>query len=486
MGYPVGIATALSDVIPLLAIALKPFSGLLPHPFQYLGLFCLTSMGLNYWFGLLLLRRVGLGRWGSHVGAVAFLLSPLVMYRLHGHTALTAHWLILAALLTFLRPIPEGRIWHWIAPVGAICVLSALIHPFFVPMMLMMVGACTVRLGVERKNWGPGLVTLFATSLALVLVLWAVGTVSFDDLGDLAAGGYRSYSMNLLGLVDPQVWHGILYGALPASPSVTAPGYAYLGIGIICMFAVAAPGMTQMFRRTKPSVTLPLLAVASLSFALAVSARVTLGPWELADVPLPHRLETLMNAFRTSERFVWPAYYMIFVAAFGGLRWLPKQAILPTVAASILLQVADLQPIFKSVTATVSMIRTEPPEVTALRPELAGTTHLVVLPMWECGYAKSPGGIPGYAIYGFLALDLGMTLNDYYSSRLTSKAAQVHCVDLPSSFVKGDFAADTAYVVSTELADQLPSRIREEHCEKKETVALCRAEVRSESVALTR
>lgn len=479
LGYPVGVAISLSDAIPLLAIPLKLISPLLPHPFQYLGLFCVASMALNFWFGALLIRQVGHNRLVSYLGGTLFLLSPLVLWRLHGHTALTAHWLILAGLYYYLRPIPPDRTWRWFAPFVVFVALAAAVHPFFVPLTFMIVVAAAGRAWWERRRalLPASLIALVVTLVVTTAMLWVLGTINTGELGGLVEGGYRTFSMNILGLIDPQGWTGILYGALPTA--VTYPGYAYLGLGIIGLVAISVIGIVPAMRRSPPAVAVPLFAVACISIALAISARVTLGPWVIADVPLPNVIERLMGMFRTSERFVWPAYYLIIVGAFAALIWLPRRIIVAVVGLAVFAQVLDLHTMISSVSATVSRVREEPPELTALRPEIAGLSHLVVLPMWRCDQSQTPLGHSGFSAFGFLALDLNMTLSSFNASRMTAASTEFHCVDAPATFSQGQLDPSTAYVVSKKVAAELPGPARDAYCQDRGSFDLCRLDTDS-------
>jgi len=47
LAYPIGAPLALTDSIPLLAFMFKPFTNVLPEPFQYLGIWGLVSLTLQ-------------------------------------------------------------------------------------------------------------------------------------------------------------------------------------------------------------------------------------------------------------------------------------------------------------------------------------------------------------------------------------------------------------------------------------------------------
>src|SRR5580700_582392 len=104
LGYPVGESTALQDFNPVMALALKPFSSLLPEPFQYFGIEIVISCTLQFFFAWRLLRAlVGAKTVGIVLASAFFLIAPPLTYRLHGHYSLTNHWVLIAAFLLFFR-----------------------------------------------------------------------------------------------------------------------------------------------------------------------------------------------------------------------------------------------------------------------------------------------------------------------------------------------------------------------------------------------
>ncbi|MCC6987708.1 MAG: hypothetical protein IT181_01835, partial [Acidobacteria bacterium] len=95
-GYyaPLGTSIGLTDSIPLIGYLLKPLSGWLPTPFQYLGPFLLASFALQGALGARLIGRRVESVSAQALGAALFVLLPTLLIRV-GHAALCAHWLIL-------------------------------------------------------------------------------------------------------------------------------------------------------------------------------------------------------------------------------------------------------------------------------------------------------------------------------------------------------------------------------------------------------
>src|SRR5262245_11539553 len=97
MYEPVGTAIGFTDSIPLLALALKPFSAWLPNPMQYIGIWFLICYTLQAFFGALVMSA-----WTSRAalqlaGALFVFFMPTLFNRV-AHPALSAHWLLLWAL----------------------------------------------------------------------------------------------------------------------------------------------------------------------------------------------------------------------------------------------------------------------------------------------------------------------------------------------------------------------------------------------------
>lgn len=86
------------DFNPLMALALKPFSPILPEPFQYFGIEIVLCCALQFFFAWRLFRLlVGRNTLGALMASAFFLISPPMTYRLVGHYSLSNHWVLMAA-----------------------------------------------------------------------------------------------------------------------------------------------------------------------------------------------------------------------------------------------------------------------------------------------------------------------------------------------------------------------------------------------------
>src|SRR3546814_7979036 len=88
-----------------------------------------------------------------------------------------------------------------------------------------------------------------------------------------------------------------------------------LGLGLI---AVLAAGWKRGLGSVDDMVPrmVPLLAVSALLFLFAISDHVAIGYHELLSYRLPAPIGNLANNFRSSGRFFWPVYYLVYLAIF--------------------------------------------------------------------------------------------------------------------------------------------------------------------------
>ena len=90
--------------IVLLGLPLKIMSPLLPESFQYVGLWTLANFGLQGYFAERVFSRLGLQEFERVLGAVSILIAPIFIFRIGmTHLDLSAHWLILASFVIYLK-----------------------------------------------------------------------------------------------------------------------------------------------------------------------------------------------------------------------------------------------------------------------------------------------------------------------------------------------------------------------------------------------
>lgn len=477
MGWPVGLSTAHSDLVPLVALPLRLVEGWLPRDFQYFGLVALANGMLQAFFGLLLARRLSGGQVvATLVGGLFFLLATVFLNRLHGHFALQAQWLLLASLLLYLEAGAAGGRRRLLLA----CLLLWLaggINPYLAAMTALLLAAALLRALLAGRLGAAGALLAAAAGAAVLLASFLLhGFLVLDEVGGLSAWGFGVYSTNLLSLVGPS-GNSWFLPDLPQSDPRQAGGSGFLGLGALVLLLAALPGLWRALRRVPARRWWPLALVGLLAFAYAVSHRVAIAGWMALEIPLPPWLERLANTLRASGRFVWIPHYLLLAAMLWVVaRWQWRRAAIAVLLLAGLLQLLDGREQRDYVRWANAIGYRLPAMTSPLWQGLeARHAHLVVLPAWQCGNLASPGGNPGFWIFGEVARRARLTINSVYLPRLSPLFRTTHCATIPARFQTVGPEPATAYVLGEGFARALALLPLDRHlCGRADDFVVCR------------
>jgi hypothetical protein len=459
VGYPYGESVALFDLNPVLALALKPLSPLLPEPCQYLGFEVVLLCALQFFFALRLFRLIlGANPLGIALSSIFFLLSPPLNYRLVGHYALSNHWLLLAALLVFFQAQQESSrtIRRFVISAVILAGVSVGINPYIAfQVMLLLTGSVATLLWQQKLTLKLAAGIMALLCVTCLATAYSLGFVITGGRG-YASSGYRYYSMNSLALFDPY-WYGS--GILPKLSMATAgqyEGYNYLGAGVLILALIVL--VLALLRREKlqsPNTRwlLPLALCSVLLTLMALSTKVTIGSATLLDLDPRERFSVYFAPFRASGRLFWAPYYTMLIAVLAGpFLFLRRSRANLLLAGILLVQLADTSPLRQWVRSTVN--EEHPTPLKSPIWSKLGSIHenLIVLPAWQCDYDATPGGRAGYRIFGLLAVAQRMRTNSYYSARYSEVARERECTQSISTVTQAPLSSDSAYVVSPSVA----------------------------------
>jgi hypothetical protein len=483
VGYPVGTSIALLDAIPLAAVLLRPFSALLSHPFQYLGLWMLLSLVLQAYFGFSLCRRLfASDPLFALVASVMLLVSAPMVYRMCGHIGLTSHWLILAALDAYFRE-PAGRPIRWLARGWLVVAASAAITPYIAAMCLIIVMGCVARLAIER-HCGWRLAGFLAVATVGIAALSGVvlGALTTTDVRAYLASGYGLFSFNLNAPFNPMVpcctsrpsAESVLLPAFPLAHAYQYEGYSYLGLGTIGLLALHLARRPSSVRWVLQPRVIAVTAVALVCTALAASNSVTFGEHTLFVLPLPRRLLHALGSLRATGRLFWPAYYLIVLAALSLTYWMGKpRSRLVLLGVALAVQLADLAPLHARIRDTCA-IRYENLLKSPAWAGLGRYDNMITIPAYQCDPDKPAGGIYNYVYHGKIAAREGMRINNYYAARYTHDELRAHCVDLLRGQVLGDLDSRSVYVVDDSVrAMWAVQGVRSHRCQVADGANVC-------------
>lgn len=481
LAHPLGTTVGYTDSNPLMALVLKPFVGVLPFPFQFIGIWFVLCFALQGFIGARLTALFTPRALTQVLGGALFALSPILFARM-GHDTLCAHWLLLSLIWVNLRAWPDKASVRWALVLTFLFVgLAAAVHPYLAAMALVLGMAVPLRLRFVSRmlSWGQltaVLVGLVGMVLGLFWLLGYLGTRTPTGLG-----GFGYLSADLATLVNPHEWSRWLRPLPIDRPQ--GEGYGYLGMGVMLLLVLGAGSALVMRRRSewKPHWRRAVpLALAVLALAVfAFSSRISLGGKVLLNLEAVYRpVLRLVEPFRSSGRFIWPLNYALVTAALalvlGAWRRRPWVATV-LVALAVGVQAYELLP-------KVREERFQGLNWNGLRSGEwqrlgGGYQHLVLYPpQLHDGNGRGcpvPGGAPFSPMFAYLAARLGLTFNSAYLARVDEASAQAYCAALQRDMERGVLQPGTAYVVHPAFLPALMRHPESAVCGALDGYAVC-------------
>lgn len=427
-----------SDSIPIVAVLLRPLSGLLPRPFQYLGWWVLLSCVMQaYWSIRLLLLRSDRLR-DAVIGSVFFVTTPVLLERLGGQTAVGSHWLVLWALWLYLNG-RGAQLGAW----AALLMLTVCVHAYLFVMVGAIWAAHLVACWMRREMTRREVALAAATGLGVVAWMHVLGYFMIGE--GAAAAAWRS-NCDVLAFLTPS--SGARQRWLPMIYNDPWDGSMYLGAGIVVLLVASTLAWLVAGRRreratppaprTVPPWTPLLVAVLGLAL-FAITNDVKVLDHHVVTLPFPRVLDRLYEMFRGAARMMWPAYYLAMLTTlwFASRAW-PARAVSAVIACAALLQGFDVIP-----------------EATIKRNELnAGSiVKEPVDPIWNvlaAHYARIVSVPPrnrqiGWPMFAWFAARHHMGTNIGYLSRIDPKVQAAAVQGYIQSVATGVFDPETVY-----------------------------------------
>lgn len=313
--YPYRTSILYTDSIPLLAVLGKLLSGVLPAKFQYLGLWGLFCYAMQGGLAQALIARIGGVRpnetaknWASVLGAGVLVLFPALNIRMFAHTALAANWLVLLALWVWLCAEPAkpsaAKLCLWWGALGLLC---AGIHLYYLPMVGMVLVAACVQRALEKR--GPAAVVLPIISFCgtALAELFLLGAFAANFAG--YSNGYLS-GADLANLFVPGLgasWEQEIYAGLGTTAAVL--------LALVSLL-IQRKKAAEFFRRHN-HVVIASIVLLVLDAVAAMGNTVTFAGHTLFTVPIPQVFMDFWAMFSSCARLAWLAGMLLAVAACG-------------------------------------------------------------------------------------------------------------------------------------------------------------------------
>jgi hypothetical protein len=308
-GLDISSSIVFTDSIPLFALIFKYLRFLLPDTFQYFGLWILSCFILQAFFSWKLISLFSNNKWLPLIGSVFFTLSPIFLWRLEQHMALSGQWVILAGLYFYFSK--NHNVLAWLG----LLIITILIHAYLL-VMVAAIGCADLlqRIWNRQIQIRTGLMLFFAGTLLITAVMWAAGYFMINN--SVSSGGYGHFRMNLLSVFDPDENWSLLLNDIPGGEG-DYEGFNYLGLGMLLLAILAG---YEFFccgiSRFSYSRISPVVLLSAGLFLFAISNHIAIGGYEIFSYHLPPMLESLAQIFRASGRFFWPVYYLIYLLIF--------------------------------------------------------------------------------------------------------------------------------------------------------------------------
>lgn len=452
LNFPFGISAAYLDVIPIIAVPLKILSPALPEHFQYFGIYLVLCLVLQAYYGFRLVSRFTRDKAVVILGGLFFLNAPVLLSRLYIHFSLCSQWLLLAALYYYFAPVDGRSRFRVMFPFLPLLAIASGVTPYLAVMVLFVGLAALAR---SRAELSPGYTGRFRQpfldAVAFGALMLAIMAVSFLVFGFIVPGenpvfkgdGYTLFSLNLLSPFDRR--HFL--------PGPGYEGFAYLGVGVLLLMAISLTRRPVMLAKAWAAPIRPLLIMSVILTLLALSARIMIGRYTLVMLPVPTFLSDLLATFRGSGRLFWPVYYLLILFAVVA----PLTAVsgritrLALIASALLIQFVDTAPLD---VAAAEQIRLAGPvsRIADLEKIAVHYRHLIVLPAFQCGSAKTAGGDAGWPQIARMAARTALTLNSVHAARISTGSLALNCRELPQQVQHGDLQAGAIYVLDDRLA----------------------------------
>jgi hypothetical protein len=404
VNYPEGGSVVYSDALPVAALIAKILRSVIGTEFNYFGPWMLVSYVA---MGGMVARLGWQAGSQSLAGSIALSLLALCSTAFNtrvDHIALSSQFLIVWALLTYLRGA-TGTLRGWEVPL--VVAVALLVQPYLCAMVLAILFALidiAWRLPQRRRAIVTGSI---AALVVLLIELSLAGYLLPEHRVSVAAQGFGLYSWNLASLVVPghDSWLWKAPHIVRDATGGQYEGESYLGAGALLVLGVCLVASRQLVLQIMLRHR-GLLLILLLCGLFAASNRIYAGPTLLADITLSPSVESAAAVFRSSGRFVWPLLYtltlvpaLILKGSVGHAAWLV------VVITAATLQTVEGAPVRTQVRLRTSTGQPDAIDRTLVASWLRAHHRVWQYPSYFCGGLRGGVGEIGFVWEGQLQFE---------------------------------------------------------------------------------
>ena len=350
LSFPIYTSILNTDSIPLIAIPLKLLSPILPHEFQYMGLWVVSCFMLISFFGMLIAKKYTdnsiLGYTSAILVGLLFSTLPIIPIFSFWHSTLAAHYLLLICYIPFVYDKMTFKQAMWLY--GIMGFVFGAVHGYLLVMAAIITLFYSVMMVIKTKNYKYASVFLLFFILASCS-MYIVGGLNMNAAMQEDTLSYDSFNLNSF---FNSFNYCRLFHDIPVRPMGDGAGqimgFSYFGIGIIALVLLSLTTflIDLIKKRIKINDKAKFYTILSLiifSIIIALSPRVTFNDIILFEIPYPDFMVNIWSIFRATGRYIWIASYTILILAFSYIlkRFKLKTTIL-FLTAAIFLQVFDV------------------------------------------------------------------------------------------------------------------------------------------------
>ncbi len=321
--FPHFTSVIYTDSIPIFAVLFKLLSPVLPKTFQYFGIYMLLSFFLQGLFAAIIVKKFTDRKalWMS--STILAIMSPVLLNRAFGHTALSGQFLILAAYALWLYR-PSLGIRRELGGWFALGIFGVSIHMYFMPMIGLILLARVLEEVLDCHftraviNRSVSLVAGFiVVSLLTMFILGGFGK-GFSGGSEGGLGGYNS---NLNTLYNPLGKSSFLKDWPVLNRQYEGSGY--LGAGALFLFIIAifffffdTEFELKQIVKEKRNFIISALFLFLAIFSYATVFKIYFNDKRIIDITLPEIINRCLSIFRSSGRLIWVISYGCIIFSF--------------------------------------------------------------------------------------------------------------------------------------------------------------------------